>query len=180
MVIGKNWRVFSIVLLIANTQVAAEVLDAGSGGFTSRHMVSISAPPSVVYTNLIANIGDWWSDDHTYSGNASNLNIDAKPLGCFCERLGDGSVVHLTVTFVDPNKTLRLSGGLGPLGLMGVSGSMTWELRDHGDKQTTVILTYAVGGYSADGLDAIAPAVDGVLDVQVARLKQWVETEQVD
>ena len=70
---------------------------------------------------------------------------------------------------------LRFTGGLGPLGLMGVSGNMTLEFEDH-DDGTLVTLNYAVGGYLDGGLDAIAPAVDTVLVEQVTRLKALVET----
>ncbi len=103
------------------------------------------------------------------------MYIEARTQGCFCEMLGKaGGVVHLTVTFVNPGVILRLSGGLGPLGLMGVSGNMTWEFKDNEDG-TTVTLQYAVGGYLAGGLDAIAAAVDGVLIEQMASLKAFAE-----
>ena len=96
--------------------------------------------------------------------------------GCFCESLGDGAgIVHLTVTTVNPTVFLRMSGGLGPLGLMGLDGNMTWEFED-AEKGTLVRFTYAVGGYSPDGLDTIAPAVDGVLSEALDRLKRYVET----
>jgi len=70
---------------------------------------------------------------------------------------------------------LRMTGGLGPLGLMGVDGNMTWEFGDDANG-TRVRFTYAVGGYSAKGLDTIAPAVDFVLGEALGRLKAHVET----
>lgn len=33
--------------------------------------------------------------------------------GCFCEINGDQQAWHMAVSFVDPGKTLRLTGGLG-------------------------------------------------------------------
>ena len=108
------------------------------------------------------------------------MYIDARPQGCFCEALGEGAgVVHLTVTFVNPGVILRLSGGLGPLGLMGVSGNMTWEFEDSEDG-AIVTLSYAVGGYLAEGLDSIAEAVDGVLVEQMTSLKAFVEIDAKD
>ncbi len=157
------------------TAADAEVLDAALGGFTISHETQISASRADVYIAAVNNVGDWWSDDHTLSGNAGNLYIEARTQGCFCERLGEaGGVVHLTVTFVNPGVILRLSGGLGPLGLMGVSGNMTWEFEDseHG---TTVTLNYAVGGYYAGGLDSIAEAVNGVLIEHMTNLKAFAE-----
>ena len=165
----------SVVAGFIVTAAEAEVLDAAPGGFTISHETQISASRIDVYNAAVNNVGDWWSDDHTLSGDAGNMYIEARTQGCFCEMLGKaGGVVHLTVTFVNPGVILRLSGGLGPLGLMGVSGNMTWEFRDNEDG-TTVTLQYAVGGYLAGGLDAIAAAVDGVLIEQMASLKAFAE-----
>ena len=83
--------------------------------------------------------------------------------------------MHLTVTFVNPGVILRLTGGLGPLGLMGVNGNMTWEFGDSEDG-TTVKLMYALGGYYSAGLDSIAEAVNGVLVEQMASLKAFAES----
>ena len=85
----------------------------------------------------------------------------------------------MTVTFVNPGVILRLSGGLGPLGLMGVSGNMTWEFEDS-ENGTIVTLNYAVGGYLPAGLDSIAEAVDVVLVEQMTSLKAFVEVEGKD
>ena len=77
---------------------------------------------------------------------------------------------------VSPGSTLRLSGGLGPLGLMGVYGNMTWEFEDTADADATrVTFTYAVGGYHEDGLDTLSAPVDGVIDDALSRLKTYVE-----
>ena len=104
------------------------------------------------------------------------MSIDPRPQGCFCETLGDGEgIVHLTVTFAKPSALLRMTGGLGPLGLMGVNGNMLWEFEAEGD-QTKVRFSYAVGGYSPDGLDKIAPAVDFVIGEALQRLRLYVET----
>ena len=84
----------------------------------------------------------------------------------------------MTVAYVDPGKILRFRGALGPLQGMAVDGSMTWELTKAGDK-THLQLTYTVGGYLASGLGAaMAKPVDGVLTLQVQRLKKLVETGQ--
>jgi uncharacterized protein YndB with AHSA1/START domain len=156
----------------------AEVIDAEASGFTTRHSVVISRPRTEVYRASVGKIGSWWSDDHTMSGHAANMYVDAKPQGCFCERLGEsGGVVHMTVTFVNPTVMLRLNGGLGPLGLMGVNGNMTWEFADAGEG-TTLTWSYAVGGYHPGGLEQIAAAVDGVLIEQMSRLKELLENPQ--
>lgn len=155
---------------------AAEVLDAGRGGFTSVNEVTIGASRAAVWRAAVDEIGAWWSAAHTISGDASRLSISAKPQGCFCEQLGDhAGVVHLVVTMVNPTVILRLTGGLGPLGLMGVSGNMTWEF-DDAEGGTRVRFTYAVGGYLEGGLDAVAAPVDDVIGEALARMKAYIET----
>lgn len=166
---------FVVASLAAAGGARAEVLDASESGFTVRHRVEIAAPRAEVYRAAISRIGSWWSDGFTVSGNAGNLYLDALPQGCLCERLGPGSgIVHLTVTFVNPRVMLRLSGGLGPLGLLGVSGNLLWEF-DDADSGTAVTWSYAVGGYSPAGLDTLARDVDRVLGEQLNRLKRFVE-----
>lgn len=154
----------------------AEVTDVSEAGFTTVHDMIVEAPRVEVWRAAISEVGQWWSADHTVSGDATRLTITATTQGCFCEKLGeDAGVVHQTVTMVNPNVLLRLSGGLGPLGLMGVAGNMTWEFEDDGEN-TRVRFTYAVGGYLAGGLDAVAAPVDGVIGEALRRLKAHVET----
>jgi len=166
--------------LIASALVSgaavAEVIDAEAGGFTTVNEATIDASRDVVWRAAVGEIDRWWSSDHTISGEASRLRIDARPQGCFCERLGENAgVVHMTVTMLNPTVVLRLTGGLGPLGLMGVDGNMTWEFSD-AEAGTRVRFTYAVGGYRPGGLDGIAGPVDGVIGDALLRLKAHVET----
>ena len=154
----------------------AEVLNADKHGFTIRITTPVEKDRAAVYRAAVYNVGKWWHGDHTISGYAENMYIDARVPGCFCENLGQGAgIVHMAVTYVSPGIVVRLTGGLGPLGLMGVDGNMTWEF-DDGDTGTVVTLNYAVGGYYADGLDSIAPAVNGVLEEAMIRLRAFAET----
>ena len=98
------------------------------------------------------------------------------PLRAAGEAIGDhAGVVHLTVTFVNPTVLLRLTGGLGPLGLMGVNGNMIWEFFDV-ETGTKVEFSYVVGGYQPGGLESIAAPVDIVIGEALLRLKAHVET----
>ena len=178
----KNIFVTCIIcgISVFSTTALATVVDAEVNGFTVVHQTSISADRMAVYKAAIENVGAWWSSDHTVSGDAANLYFDASLQGCFCESLGQGAgLVHMTVTFANPGVIMRLTGGLGPLGLMGVAGNMTWEF-DDSEEGTTVTLKYAVGGYMSGGLDSIAGAVDGVLIEAMTRLKSFVETGSPD
>ncbi|MCB1845653.1 MAG: hypothetical protein KDI09_21965 [Halioglobus sp.] len=157
----------------------ASVQDAAEGGFTIEHTATLPVTRAVAWAAVVGDIGRWWNSDHTASGLAANLYINAVPMGCFCERLGeDGGLVHLVVTFVNPGVMLRLSGGLGPLGLMGVNGNMTIEFKDDADnpEHSTVVLRYAVGGYRAGGLAELAEPVDSVLGEQLERLTHYVSS----
>ena len=178
-------------LLLASTMVVTvlswpppaggEVLDAASNGFTIKIVTEVHADRMAVYDAAVNNVGQWWHSDHTISGYAENMHIDARIQGCFCEDLGDGAgIVHMMVTYISPGIIVRLSGGLGPLGLMGVDGNMTWEFDDAGEDETVVTLSYAVGGYYAKGLDSIAPAVDAVLTEAMGRLRAYAETGDPD
>jgi hypothetical protein len=166
----------AIVICSTVPTAQAEVLDADAHGFTIRISTMVNAERMAVYAAAVDNVGEWWHGDHTISGFASNLYIDARVPGCFCENLGQGAgIVHMTVTYVSPGIILRLTGGLGPLGLMGVDGNMTWEF-DDAEQGTAVTLNYAVGGYFADGLDTLAPAVNDVLEEAMTRLREFVVT----
>lgn len=174
-----RWLAAGLSVLTAG-QAGADVVDSAGHGFTVRHEVTVDAERSTVYRAAVDSIGSWWSSDHTVSGDAANLYITTGIPGCFCETLGDGAgLVHMVVSFVSPGRLLRLTGGLGPLGLMGVAGNMTLEFDDAADA-TVVTLQYAVGGYLPGGLDAIASAVDGVLKEALQRLKSFVETGSPD
>ena len=152
----------------------AGVIDASSNGFTIQILQHIDAPPAKVYAALISP-AKWWSSDHTFSGSAANLHLDARAGGCWCETLaGGGSVSHLTVVYVDPGKALRLRGALGPFQAFGVDGAMTWALKP-GHGGTDLSLTYALGGYSKEGFDKLSKGADGVLTEQVSRLKRLAE-----
>lgn len=155
---------------------AAEVTDAAANGFTTVTEVVIEAPRPAAWQAAVGQVGQWWSPDHTISGDAGRLSIHAAPQGCFCESLGEqAGVVHLTVTMINPGVVLRMTGGLGPLGLMGVDGNMTWEFDDV-EGGTRVRFTYAVGGYRDGGLNQIAGAVDFVIGEALSRLKLYTET----
>jgi uncharacterized protein YndB with AHSA1/START domain len=166
---------FAIFGLQASS-VRAVVTQPTSAGFLVTLDTRIAGSPDRVYRALVGQVAEWWNAEHTYSGDSRNLSIDARPGGCFCERLPNGGgVEHLLVTYVKPGEMLRMSGALGPLQASATAGTMTWTLAAAGPA-TTVNLSYAVGGFRDDGFPAVAPAVDGVLLEQLQRLKRFVET----
>ncbi len=167
------------VFLVAGAAIG-EVVDSSESGFTSRDSIQVSAPPDAVYGALVNDVHEWWDADHTYTGDSANMSIEAEAGGCFCESLPDnpngGSVQHMEVVYVEPGRSLRMRGGLGPLQAMGVAGAMTFDLEASGDG-TEITLTYAVGGYSPGegGLGSLAEVVDGVVRGQLESLATYVD-----
>jgi hypothetical protein len=169
----------SIVLLTvvdSAPPARAEILNSSPVGFTVRSEAVLGAGLESSYNALTMRIASWWDPNHTFSGDAKNLTLDARAGGCFCETLPDGgSVRHMEVVFASPGRMLRMIGALGPLQGSGLAGSMTWGFQEDGDS-TRVALTYSVGGYCGSDIMEIAPAVDSVLNEQLMRLKAYVET----
>ena len=171
----KTQLVCVLAALLSPCLCIAEVADSSSSGFTLKITANIQAPPEEVFRKFVQNVGDWWSSDHTWSGNAHNLTIDAKPMGCFCEKLPNGGGVrHMEVVFTMPGKTLVMKGELGPMQVMAAAGSMQVQF-NAADGGTKLVLGYAVAGYMQGGLNAIAPKVDEVLQAQISRFKSFVE-----
>jgi hypothetical protein len=165
-----------VLLLAAGVALHAEVADSAANGFTIKSTWTVNAPPDVVYKNLM-NVGDYWNPQHTFSGNAHNLSIEARVPGCFCEKLPNGGGVrHLEVVYLVPGKVIRLVGGLGPMQALAVNGSMTIQLAPVDPSSTKISLTYAVEGYMEKGLNTFAPMADAMLKEQFTRLKTFTET----
>jgi hypothetical protein len=151
----------------------SEVTDKSAAGFEVTERVTVAAPPGKVWDTLMRP-ARWWSPDHTWSKDAKNLYFD--PSGCFCERLKEGAVRHMTIVYTDGATQLRMFGGLGPLQTTGAVGHLGVTLKPAG-AGTDVVLTYDVGGYAKGGLsETYAAPVDRVLGEQLARLKKSIET----
>jgi uncharacterized protein YndB with AHSA1/START domain len=160
--------------------VHGEVIESTASGFSVRNAAAINGPPAKVYDALTDKVGGWWDPAHTFSHDARNLSLDAKPGGCFCERLADGGgVQHMSVVYAAPGKLLRLTGAIGPLQEAALAGTMTWTLSQTASG-TTVELIYAVGGFRPGGFRDIPTVVDAVLRGQLARLKAFIETGRPD
>lgn len=165
----------AVAVAVVASAARAEVVDSAAGGFTVKQTVTVAAPAAKAWAALV-DVRSWWDRSHTWSGDAANLSIEPVPGGCFCEKLpGGGGVRHMTVVYADPNKTLRMTGGLGPLQDMAVTGVMTFKLTEAQGK-TTLEVTYRIGGYAPTGLAALAKPVDGVIGEQLAHWKKKVET----
>jgi len=167
------WGALATVVSIGRP-AAAEVISAGQNGFEVRETVHVAATPDKAYAALLQP-ARWWNSEHTFSGSAANLTLDARAGGCWCETLTDrGSVEHMHVVFVAPGKVLRMRGALGPLQGLGVEGAMTLSVKG-GANGTDITIGYAVGGYVKDGFDGLSKAVDHVLGEQLERLRKLID-----
>jgi hypothetical protein len=168
-------RTLFVVLLCAAPAAQAEIADSTPTGFTVRFSASLHASAAEAYQRILR-IGDWWSSDHTFSGDAHNLSIEGRAGGCFCEKLPDGgSLRHMAVVFAWPGKLLRLYGGLGPLQGIAVAGPMTFQLKPE-QGGTRLELSYSVAGYTPQGVSFWAAPVNEVLGAQFARLRTYIDT----
>ena len=163
-----------LLAAIAAERAEAEVLNVAANGFEVRETAHTAAASDKVYAALLMP-AHWWNSDHTFSGNAANLVLDARAGGCWCETLpGGGSVEHLRVVYVSPGKALRMRGALGPFQGLAVDGVMTWSVKSVADG-TDISLTYVIGGYAKDGFEQLSKAADQVLAEQIERLKALVD-----
>jgi hypothetical protein len=152
----------------------AEVVASSDRGFVSHNEAVVGATPAQVWAAMLRPAG-WWNGGHTYSGNASNMTIDAVAGGCFCEVIPDsrggpsGQIEHMRVVYLAPGSTLRMTGGLGPLQAEAVTAVLTMSLEPTG-QGTKITWDYVVGGYMRPSMTELAPVVDRVVGEQLTRL----------
>lgn len=167
-----------IPAVLAAAPASAEVIASRPDGFVSRHTVEVVATAEQAWKAWTAPAG-WWNPEHTYSGDAASLYIDAQATGCFCELLPlpkgapegqrRGSVEHMHIVYSEPNRVMRLQGGLGPLQSEAVHGTWTVTFKETGGK-TRILWEYIVFGYMRQDAEKLAPLVDKVMGEQLTRL----------
>jgi hypothetical protein len=62
------------------------VLAEGLTGLLNEHRVEVHAEPGDAYAAFL-HLGAWWNSAHSFSGNARNLTVGARPGGCRREAL---------------------------------------------------------------------------------------------
>ena len=169
----------TVIVALSSGQTNAAITDMAPNAFEVTETAHIAASPDKVYAALITP-QQWWSSHHSFSGSAANFTFDARAGGCWCETLKDGgSVLHMSVINVVPGKLLRMRGALGPFQSTGMDGAMNIVLTPKG-KTTEVAVIYNLGGYVWGGYQALPASADGVLGLQIYRLKQLIETGSAD
>lgn len=158
-----------VTLVWATTSAKAEVTEVSEQHFVISINTTIDAPSSKVYKQFIE-IGEWWQDSHTWFGDATKMTIEPKAGGCFCERKGKQQTLHMTILHIDPDKSVHMTGGLGPLQSLAVNGYMAWSFEEVKDNSTNLKLNYRVTGFVNQKTKDWAKAVDGVLMQQMENL----------
>ncbi|WP_223181456.1 hypothetical protein [Sphingopyxis sp. LK2115] len=153
----------------------AKVIDQSEIGFTVAHTAQVAAAPADVW-KMLRMPQNWWSKDHSWSGDAANFWLDSQAGGCFCEKLPDtgsglGSVQHARILFARPNELLRLSGAFGPLQGEALSGTLTIQIKQT-PTGSALRFDYVVGGYMRFKVADVAPAVDRVIGEQLKGLAE--------
>lgn len=165
-------------LAMLSPAAQAKVHQATEQGFVVRHQVTVPVSPEEAWERVISP-QFWWSGEHSFSGDASNFSLDARPGGCFCETLPPaegstsprprGGVEHMRVVYIERPRALRLAGALGPLQAEGVAGALTIMLKPD-EAGTSILMEYVAGGFMRFPIEQIAPAVDAVIGEQAQRL----------
>lgn len=158
--------------LMATSPASAEILHSDVDGFTIRVERTTPATPAAAFA-MFSTPARWWSDVHTWSGDADSMRIE--PLaagGCWCELLPEmGSVEHGRILRWDPeNGQILMRSELGPLQGLPVNGKLKWTAVAGPDGTTRVAIRYDVAGRGMDDAVALSAAVEGVLTQQLDRL----------
>lgn len=167
---------FAVLGMLALAPAAhAKVIDQSESGFTVAHTAQVAASPADVW-KMLRMPQNWWSKEHSWSGDAANFWLDSQAGGCFCEKLPDtgaglGSVQHARIVFAKPNELLRLSGALGPLQGEAAGGTLTIQIKET-PTGSALRFDYVVGGYMRFKVADIAPAVDAVIGEQIKGLAE--------
>jgi len=160
-----------LTALIASP-AAAEVVSAEPHGFEIQHVVNLVMPQPKAFA-AFGQVGQWWSKDHTYSGDAARMSLQLRPGGCLCETFEDGGgIEHLRVTYLKPGEQVVLTGSLGPLLYQATAGVMDVKFeRIAGGSRVT--MNYRAAGFASGGAEKLAPLVDQVLGEQMKRFRVY-------
>ena len=166
----------ALVMCVSLQPAYAAVKDQAPNGFTLENSQWVPVDQATAWKAFVHDVGQWWPADHTWWGDASRLSISEKVGGCFCELNGAQQAWHMSVTFVDPGKLMRMTGGLGPLQGMGLDGALEWRFVEE-NGGTRITLWYRAGGYTPDDLTKFVPVVDKVQGLQLGGLAEYLRKQ---
>ena len=162
----------TLMLVGVPLQAEAQIVQASSTGFQLEIKKDLPLTPKLAYQKFVKDFNQWYDASHSYSGQAENLSLDLER-ACMREKLPNGGYVrHMEIVYHQPGKMFRMTGGMGPLQGLGVSGAMTYTFEPTGEQGTTVKMTYIVSGADFLKLDKLAVPVNSVLTDQLNRFQK--------
>lgn len=158
------------LMAILAAPASAEVLSASEHGLEVQQSVNLVIPQPAAFS-AFGQVGQWWSKDHTYSGDAARMSLQLRAGGCWCESLDNGGgIEHMRVTYVQPGERIVLTGSLGPLLYEATTAVMDIKVeRIAGGSRVT--MNYKAAGFAKGGAAAMAPLIDQVLGAQMKRFR---------
>lgn len=167
-------RALALALFLAAAPIPASagVRATAADGFTIVHEAFVARPPAQQWAALI-DWGGWWPDAHSYSGKASNMELEIEADGELEEEWDGGVVLHGSVLQAQTDKLLRLSAAFGPLQALPVNGVLDVALKPEG-AGTRVVMTYRIGGPASLDTGRLSAPVDAMLAEAFARLIRHV------
>lgn len=169
-----TWAVF-LGLLSLNSK--AEVQFIAETGFIVENKIEVDSNVATTWQAFVEEVDNWWPKDHSWWLDEGTFSIEPVAGGCFCETAADGrSAEHLHIAFVDPQKNIRMTGGLGPLQGMGMFGALDFVFQETATG-TEVTMTYRVNGINPDCFEQLAPVVDAVQGLQIGGLKSFLDSQ---
>lgn len=146
----------------------AEVVSSSDTHFVLHLEMSSALPPDRMWERLV-NPARWWHPDHTYSGDAGNLSLNAEAGGLWREDWSAGSVAHGEVLLVQEGEVLRLEAPFGPL--QGLGAYTVWTITiKPSDDGSLVIFDEISNAPPGSKMDEMAKAVDYVKSEAIRRL----------
>lgn len=175
------------IALIAGVLIAglasaasAEVVETSADGFRLRSSAVLETTTHDQAWAALGHWGDWWSSDHTYSGDSANLTLNVSAGGCLCEVWDGGQVEHARVILAWPAQgLLRMDAPFGPLQAQAVTAILTYTIRPRDEGGVEVTQTFAVGG-GGEATAAMAPLVDTVMSGGFERYVRYTQTGSAD
>lgn len=157
--------------LATSAPAAADVVSSDESGFSIRIERTTTATPEAAFA-LFGQPARWWSDNHTWSGDADAMSIQPQSAGgCWCELLPQfGSVEHGHIIRWDPEHgRIQFRAELGPMQNLPVNGKLEWIVTTAPDGTTRAAIRYEIAGRGMADPDALSQAVDRVLTEQLER-----------
>lgn len=160
----------TLFVFFSASVVHADVITASDEHFILRLESDSALAPDALWERLIVPAA-WWHPDHTYSGDAKNLTLEAKAGGLWREDWAGGSVEHGRVLLLQPGKVLRMQAPFGPLQSVGAYAVWTITVMP-ADKGSVVRFDVSAVAPAGAGLESLAPAVNAVKSEALRRLTE--------